>query len=64
MEDYIDELFQDEKLKNREILTTRESLVTLSGLGALIDKMLESREFNQLSPTYNFTPNNLMKKVS
>jgi hypothetical protein len=62
LDDYIDELFQDESLKNREILTTRESLVTISGLGALIDKMLESREFNELSSNLQFYAKQLDEK--
>lgn len=40
LNDYIDELFTDDSLKKREILTTKENLVLVSGLGALIDKML------------------------
>ncbi len=42
LNEYIDELFSNEELKRREILTTKENLVLLSGLGALIDKMLNS----------------------
>ncbi len=42
LDEYIDELFTNEELKRREILTTRENLVLISGLGALIDKMLNS----------------------
>ena len=40
LNNYIDELFTDDSLKKREILTTKENLVLVSGLGALIDKML------------------------
>ena len=42
LNEYIDELFSNEELKRREILTNRENLVLVSGLGALIDKMLNS----------------------
>ena len=40
LEEYIDELLSDESLRRREIVSDRESLVLVSGLGALIDKML------------------------
>ncbi|HHH54555.1 MAG TPA: hypothetical protein ENK91_12920, partial [Bacteroidetes bacterium] len=40
LEEYITELLADESLKRREIVSDRESLVLVSGLGALIDKML------------------------
>lgn len=43
LNDYIDELFTDDSLKKREILTTKENLVLVSGLGALIDKMLTQK---------------------
>ncbi len=42
LNEYIDELFNNEELKRREILTTRENLILVSGLGALIDKMLNN----------------------
>ncbi len=62
LNEYIDELFQDERLKNREILTTKDSLVTVSGLGALIDKMLESRGFDELSLDLQFYAKQLDEK--
>ena len=62
LDDYIDELFCDESLKNREILTTRESLVTISGLGALIDKMLQSMEFEELPLELQFYAKQLDEK--
>jgi len=40
LEEYISELLDDESLRKREIVSDRESLVLVSGLGALIDKML------------------------
>jgi len=40
LEEYISELLEDESLRKREIVSDRESLVLVSGLGALIDKML------------------------
>jgi len=40
LEEYISELLEDESLRRREIVSDRESLVLVSGLGALIDKML------------------------
>ncbi len=42
LNEYIDELFNNEELKRREILTIKENLILVSGLGALIDKMLNS----------------------
>ena len=40
LEEYIYELLSEESLQRREIVSDRESLVLVSGLGALIDKML------------------------
>ena len=40
LEEYIGELLADEGLKRREIVSNKESLILVSGLGALIDKML------------------------
>jgi hypothetical protein len=62
LNDYIDELFMDESLKNREILTTKENLVAISGLGALIDRMLESRGFDKLSLDLQFYAKQLDEK--
>ncbi len=42
LEEYIDELLNNESLQRREIVSTRESLVLVSGLGGLIDKMLQN----------------------
>ncbi len=40
LEEYIDELLANESLIRREIISSRDGLVLVSGLGALIDKML------------------------
>ncbi len=40
LEEYIEELLANESLRRREIISSRDGLVLVSGLGALIDKML------------------------
>lgn len=42
LEEYIAELLSDEDLKRREVVSSRDSLILVSGLGALIDKMLNN----------------------
>ena len=43
LEEYISELLADTQLKRREVVSDKESLILVSALGALIDKMLNRK---------------------
>jgi len=43
LEEYISELLADTQLKRREVVSNKESLILVSALGALIDKMLNRK---------------------
>jgi len=44
LDSYIDELFNDKELIKKEILSSKDNLIQISSLGALIDGMLEDKK--------------------